>query len=368
MSTALEGRDQPAGYRMIESLEVQDFRAFEHVELRPLRRLNLIVGRNASGKTALLEAIRLATGAAPQFVPWLNQFRSLPMLPATGPAAFNAIWDHLFRGGNTRKPIVLRYTDSKGSYYSVRIYFDFRSVTDITQQPEGASSGASVLTPTYPIVFEREGSHIPKHHVSARVIGGNIQQETASEFGPTTAFFPATAAYNPQDNAVWFSQTSLNKGDTEILEILKREFPYLTGLAILSPAGVPALYASTTPDGQKLPLTLISAGIHKFLSLVLATVQANDGVLLVDEIDNGLYFDRLPALWTVMHRLCTQHRAQLFASTHSLECLQAALPIMKEDPEAFALIKTDQRAGICATKIVSGADAAAAIEQGIELR
>jgi DNA replication and repair protein RecF len=41
------------------SLELQNFRIYEHIQLEPDRHLNLISGANASGKTSLLEAIYL---------------------------------------------------------------------------------------------------------------------------------------------------------------------------------------------------------------------------------------------------------------------------------------------------------------------
>lgn len=47
---------------MVESIEIENFRGFREVTLRGLRRINVIVGRNASGKTALLESIYLTSG------------------------------------------------------------------------------------------------------------------------------------------------------------------------------------------------------------------------------------------------------------------------------------------------------------------
>ena len=43
---------------MFESLKIEHFRGFESLELKELARVNLIVGANNSGKTALLEAIQ----------------------------------------------------------------------------------------------------------------------------------------------------------------------------------------------------------------------------------------------------------------------------------------------------------------------
>ncbi len=51
---------------LIDRLEIRDFRQFEHLEIKRLARVNLVVGKNGVGKTSLLEAIRiLATIGAP---------------------------------------------------------------------------------------------------------------------------------------------------------------------------------------------------------------------------------------------------------------------------------------------------------------
>jgi hypothetical protein len=68
---------RPAKYRMINSLEVKNFRAFRDLQLDDLTPVNIVVGRSASGKTALLEAIRLALGATPQVAWNLNAWRGV---------------------------------------------------------------------------------------------------------------------------------------------------------------------------------------------------------------------------------------------------------------------------------------------------
>lgn len=44
---------------MLKTVKIENFRGFESFELQNLGRLNLLVGKNNSGKTSILEAIRL---------------------------------------------------------------------------------------------------------------------------------------------------------------------------------------------------------------------------------------------------------------------------------------------------------------------
>ncbi|MBL7827141.1 MAG: AAA family ATPase, partial [Saprospiraceae bacterium] len=44
---------------MINELKITNFRLFERLEIKDLKRVNLFSGKNNSGKTALLEALRI---------------------------------------------------------------------------------------------------------------------------------------------------------------------------------------------------------------------------------------------------------------------------------------------------------------------
>ena len=69
--------EQIGGHLMIEALRVENFRSFKLLQLSKLKRVNIIVGGNASGKTALIEAIKLGLDATPGSFPWLNSMRGM---------------------------------------------------------------------------------------------------------------------------------------------------------------------------------------------------------------------------------------------------------------------------------------------------
>jgi len=47
------------GNLILDSLEIRNFRGFQHLTIERLGRVNLIVGRNNIGKSNLLEALQL---------------------------------------------------------------------------------------------------------------------------------------------------------------------------------------------------------------------------------------------------------------------------------------------------------------------
>src|ERR1700682_2958583 len=58
--------DLATRYRMIESIEIKNFRCFKHLRVKDCALINVVVGENGTGKTTLMEAIYLALCANPQ--------------------------------------------------------------------------------------------------------------------------------------------------------------------------------------------------------------------------------------------------------------------------------------------------------------
>ena len=90
---------------------------------------------------------------------------------------------------------------------------------------------------------------------------------------------------------------------------------------------------------EKIPIALLSAGINKLICILLAIAQNPKGLVLIDEIENGFYFDRLLPIWKLIHSFASDHEVQLFASTHSAECLRALIPVIEGNEKDFSLIR-----------------------------
>jgi len=87
---------------MLESFEINNFRLFQHLEVGRLGRVNLIVGRNNSGKSTFLEAVELyASNASPTVLLDLIESRQETWFSEAQPHSQNFIGNpvrHLFFG------------------------------------------------------------------------------------------------------------------------------------------------------------------------------------------------------------------------------------------------------------------------------
>jgi AAA15 family ATPase/GTPase len=51
--------------------------------------------------------------------------------------------------------------------------------------------------------------------------------------------------------------------------------------------------------------------------------------LCIDEIDNGLYYDKQDLFWEQISKLCEEKNIQLFATTHSYDCLKSIVRVFE---------------------------------------
>jgi AAA15 family ATPase/GTPase len=65
-------------------------------------------------------------------------------------------------------------------------------------------------------------------------------------------------------------------------------------------------------------------GIGRLLTLLLAIVSSENGVVMLDEIETGLHYSAMQGVWTALAQAARKANVQVFASTHSWECFKAA--------------------------------------------
>ena len=116
---------------------------------------------------------------------------------------------------------------------------------------------------------------------------------------------------------------------------------------------------------ELVPLPLLGDGIARLARVVLGLAQAEGGVLLVDEIENGIHHSILPKMWHVIDEASKQFATQLFATTHSFECLEAADATV--GPQlALHRLELDDLHSKCVT--YARDDIKAAVRHGLEVR
>lgn len=76
----------------------------------------------------------------------------------------------------------------------------------------------------------------------------------------------------------------------------------------------------------------------RMLDFAVALEGGRNGILLIDEIENGLHYSVQPDLWRMIFETAQELDVQVFATTHSYDCVQAFQQVSGEHEEEGMLI------------------------------
>lgn len=338
---------------MIDSIQIRNFRCLEEVSLKDFCPVNIVTGSNASGKSALLEAIYLGANASAHAVQNIAFLRGLPItvgtpifpfvIPGQPQASPSLFFDSLFRSVSTN--------GSVESAQKIEISFQEtnrgRSTLEIFYQTEGTASAPvsrlSNPTSALPVILLRKHANDNEERVAITVNPFNqLQQSPAipNPLGPPTFIFGTNTNYAEVDNVAWFSQLRARNESEKVVEFIRQEFPFVKDLEILAPSGQNGLFAIMQDNTRRL-LSTVSSGIHKIVSIMLATAHTRAGVIIIDEIENGIFYKKYAAIWRALHRFAKETGNQIFVSSHSKECLQMLPDVIGDNEGDFCLIRTE---------------------------
>ena len=154
--------------------------------------------------------------------------------------------------------------------------------------------------------------------------------------------------------------------EEELLPSLQALDPRIRRLELLYPANKPMLYVDI---GQLVPLLYMGEGLGYVLSWQLAVMTAKDGTVLIDEFENGLHYSAQVDAWKAVSAAARQSNVQIFATTHSWECVVAAHRAFAEsDEDDFRLHRLERRDGEVVALTYDQEQLDTAIEFNFEVR
>jgi hypothetical protein len=301
---------------MISTLELKQFRGLEHVKFENLGRVNLIIGGNNTGKTSILEALVLLYGNK-------QQLRELPITFRVLPKGFEDIeqtfWRLIARGGMPDE-LSLQADDHKieGSF-------------------KGQRWSLNAFNPILDIYFPM-------------IRGDASGQPTVDQAGPGNDPLSviATKQEDPGDISDLFTQIApLNpENENKLEELLRNSIePRLRRLRYAKPQGNHNhLVYVDLGEGSMLPFTQLGQAFARTLQIYCEIFANRPKILLIDEIENGLYYEGMEDFWKGLMAVLEDQDVQLFATTHSRECMEAAhkaAVAMGGDPLRF--LRLDRR-------------------------
>ncbi len=315
---------------MLSSFKIRNFRCFRELTLTDIARVNLIVGMNNIGKTALLEALFLHCGAYnPELAIRVNALRGIEVVKVELGRWTETPWDSLFHQFDTTVSIELEGENAVTGkrLLSLKVLREPSDLARVPIQYRHNEMPQAFIPDSLkkPLVLElecKEGEQSERYRLIFDQLG--IRMEPLPPAPPFPAFFQASRTRIPfVEEAERFGRLEIQGNQDVILEVLKLIEPGLKRLATVVVAQQPMLHGDVGV-GRLIPLPVMGEGMVRLASLVLHIGNAPHGVVLIDEIENGLHYSVLPKVWQAIGEVAQRFDTQIFATTHSLECVEAA--------------------------------------------
>jgi len=316
---------------MLKEIEIQNFRCFEQIKISGFERVNLIGGKNNAGKTALLEALLLYNDPDGNSI---FRLKTLRMESSESSGSIESIesiksiykrgWDHFFYSLNKDAVIVIHGKDETNLVHKIEIWLDESgNVNNIFADQNVERLRESFLKYKDDLlILNIKSNRNNQENVNSVVIASpKMSIHQGSSHFNEAPFIPSCMRSSGANITEEFDVARLNEKDSEILKAFQIIDPAIESVESFS-IGEPTLYLRRKGE-KRLPLSLFGDAMNRVADIILKLVNSEHKILLIDEIENGIHHTNQRNFWRVLFRLAVELDTQIFATTHSLEMLQA---------------------------------------------
>ena len=372
----------------LPDLSIQGFRGIDDLSIPRLGRVTLLAGKNAVGKTTVLEAVRVfASRGGHQVLSDLLTGRDEVSVveDEDGISRSEPDWPALFHGRNLASGI--RFAIRSGGRELIvkedsvtpdeenrigRLFFNVGEVDYVR-----------VLRVTFddqqwalPLLLEHDvsgynilpfGRGAWKRRVRSLLNEPLPPELTCNSLGPgilTNAdlarFWDTVAPTSDDERATRALRLVLGEGVERVLVV---------GNGTIARRVERQAVVKQRNSNRSVPLKSFGDGALRLYGVALALAYSNNGVLLIDEVENGIHHSLQRDFWSMVLQAALQNNVQVLATTHSWDCVRGfATEAAANDRVEGVLIRLDRDEGSIRAIEYSEEELAIAARQDIEVR
>jgi AAA domain, putative AbiEii toxin, Type IV TA system/AAA ATPase domain len=358
---------------MLSAVSFKNYRCFEHFACERLGRVNLFVGTNNVGKTTVLEGIEGLTGGPMRALLGGPSRREEVLYDEERriSSGYEVDPSHLFFGHG----LLPGSSFELSAHGSRRLRLRCAVVNAEAREsagpaPEAFDNADAPFAQRLALQVDVEGR--APATIPLSVYGGLRTGRPTLERADETVNFVATSKVDERRLGYLWDATVLTSEENDVIESLRVIEPALERIAFLTPETLRVgRKAVVKLRGQesRVPLGSFGEGLHRLLSLALNLVHSKGGYLLVDEIDTGLHYSIIEDVWRLVIKTAERLDIQVFASTHSFDCVNALASVYQSSPELAAHVVLHRlERGHPETTMYRADEIALAAKHGMELR
>ncbi len=376
---------------MISQLNIKNFRAFEDFTINHMGKVNLIVGRNNVGKTALMEAIQFYIRGIDKLalVQYLYDKDELLLFSSgNGDIEATAVnFSSLFYKGKiaTKKSDGIFIGNSSEAEGSLKIYIESIPTetsrvlddTNIDGQDDyrlkvSGSNKNLETTGEIAVVLEKDNrrGHVLLSDTLDRQ--GRFRRPIFRRdllMNSHNIMNIASAPISQNEIARHWDAISLRESEKRVLELIQKVAPIerLSFIQRLPRSSERIVLLKVQDQEDPIPLKSMGEGIARIIQIALV-LEANNtksqylnmqslfsdqeegGYLFIDELENGIHYSILDELWKFIFEVAEERKLQVFVTTHSWDCIESFQRVARDHPENGVLINIrDKKNGKYAT-------------------
>jgi len=371
----------------ISTLTIERFRLLRQLKLEALGRVNLVTGRNNTGKSSILEALRILTSdASPTVLASILRYREEDMgdgeepgrpLDAESVSQLGSLFSGFPQISEIREPIVLaanggqrvmKLTLSVGFFSEERDQEGTRKL--VPKQVELFSTGE--LLPALVIEAGSVRRIIPLEQLRRLYYRGRVLRPDLVEEPRLPCVF--VSPYGGERTAnlgpLWdkIALTDREKDVVKALTIIDSDIQAVSMVGGEGARQMRTAIVRSKTFARPVPLRSFGDGLNRLFGIVLSLVNAKDGLLLIDEFENGMHHTVQFDVWRGIFRLSKLLNVQVFATSHSWDAIEAFQKASAEDPEEGLLIRLSRKGDAVIPTLFREQELAVAARDKIEVR
>ncbi len=306
---------------MITEISIKNFKVLKNIELNNLKRITLVSGRNNIGKSTLLEAIFLYMDHSSG-----ESFGKLTSFRGTSGNTAENLWEPLFYQMDTDTCIQIKVNNDN-------LVGALQYKRDNNYLPSNISGMSEDILAQFRMNTKESYSLCYSYVENGYSEDGHFSLNGSSILRDIKTSLPGNEIklMKPTQYKVYFRDflTIVNElgkielsGEKSILiKALQEMDPLIEDIVTLSVQGIIQLYIRIS--GKLMPLQYAGDGIVKILSICLSIMRRKGGIVLIDELENGLHYSMYGKLWKMIDHISKRSSCQVIATTHSYELISS---------------------------------------------
>jgi energy-coupling factor transporter ATP-binding protein EcfA2 len=360
---------------LFDNIEIRQFRAFDFLKIEQLGHVNLILGKNNVGKSTLLEALYLfATLSSPFHMQGILDERDEPRSSKYTKQEEPALWN-LFYGypplEQIRESIQIGRVGAPDSALTLSIVWLPDNTKPFAETDENFDPGQSEED-AIPAMLVKYGPmrRILRLDEDYNTLCRMSLKTLSFQYLETPCVFIRPGGLHGGTLQSFWNDIALTDAKRDVIEAMRIINSEIEDFALLPQyQGVHSFHLRLKGQDKSSPVKSMGDGMNRLVGLSIGLIRAKDGILLVDEIENGIHWSVLPDVWRFIVKVAKRLNVQVFATTHSHDCLRAFHFGTKGDPAVQGVaVRLEKREGEFHAEIFDEQRLAVIVKEGIEIR